>query len=194
MIEEQVLPERYQHHITKEINRILRDLDKPTESEKEAHARHSVWRRDTDARPESEVQSELESVRMELDRVTEHAREIESKCDGFESLARNAESRYREAMRNLRELQERHQVELEAAKSSPTTERVSPFEDQQHQITMNNISASPPMEVEKLERDTQSELSSSSARDALVSHILEGKFVEKRQRKKYIGEVYLSIL
>ncbi|KAI8149341.1 kinase-like domain-containing protein [Fennellomyces sp. T-0311] len=165
MIEEQVLPERYQHHITKEINRILRDLDKPTESEKAAdHARHSIWRRDTDARPDSEIQSELDSVRLELERATEHAREIESKCEGFESLARSAETRYREAMRNLRELQERHKVEVEAAKAGYAADH--PPEEPFTNVHTTGLDHDKPTE-------SQSELTSPVARDALVSRILE---------------------
>ncbi|KAL9538138.1 hypothetical protein MBANPS3_011169 [Mucor bainieri] len=100
MIEEQVLPERYQHHITKEINRILRDIDKPTESEQAEQVRRSVWRR------ESDIRNELDRTRDELNHATDLVHEIEQKCDDFENRARAAENRYRDALRNLRELEE----------------------------------------------------------------------------------------
>ncbi|OAD06051.1 hypothetical protein MUCCIDRAFT_117701, partial [Mucor lusitanicus CBS 277.49] len=100
MIEEQVLPERYQHHITKEINRILRDIDKPTESEQAEQVRRSVWRR------ESDIRNELDRTRDELNHATDRVHEIEQKCDDFENRARAAENRYRDALRNLRELEE----------------------------------------------------------------------------------------
>ncbi|KAI9475629.1 MAG: kinase-like domain-containing protein [Benjaminiella poitrasii] len=100
MIEEQVLPERYQHHITKEINRILRDIDKPSESEQAEQVRRSVWRR------ESDIRSELDRTRQELNHATDRVLEIEQKCDDFENRARAAENRYREALRNLRDLEE----------------------------------------------------------------------------------------
>ncbi|KAI8640355.1 kinase-like domain-containing protein [Parasitella parasitica] len=100
MIEEQVLPERYQHHITKEINRILRDIDKPTESEQAEQVRRSVWRR------ESDIRNELDRTREDLNHATDRVLEIEQKCDDFENRARAAETRYREALKNLRELEE----------------------------------------------------------------------------------------
>ncbi|KAI8890013.1 kinase-like protein [Backusella circina FSU 941] len=99
MIEEQVLPERYQHHITKEINRILRDIEKPTESEQADQVHRSVWRR------ESDIRTELDKTREELNQATELALEIEQKCDTLESRARTAEARYRDTMRSLKEIQ-----------------------------------------------------------------------------------------
>ncbi|KAI7878941.1 kinase-like protein [Lichtheimia hyalospora FSU 10163] len=140
MIEEQVLPERYQHHITKEINRILRDLEKPTDSEQAEKARQSIWRRDTEA---NDMREELERVRLELERTSEHVREVESKCDEYENMAHSAETRYRDAVRNLREVK----AEMEAIKSAHGGEGL-----------MANY-------------ETPSDLP--AARDALVSRILE---------------------
>lgn len=163
-IEEQVLPERYQHHITKEINRILRDLEKPTESEHLAdQARQSsIWRRETDSRTESEMRSELDRIRLELERTTEHAREVESKCEGFENLARTAESRYREAVRTLRELQEKHKSELESLRAA-----------QAHHD--EDTGKTELVDVEKqLEKEHHADVTSPATRDALVSRILEG--------------------
>ncbi|KAG1453142.1 hypothetical protein G6F56_007645 [Rhizopus delemar] len=100
MIEEQVLPERYQQHITKEINRILRDIDKPSESEQAEQVRRSVWRR------ESDIRNELDRTRQELTQANDKVIEAEQKCDTFEGLVRAAENKYREAVRTLRELED----------------------------------------------------------------------------------------
>ncbi|KAG2184902.1 hypothetical protein INT43_000815 [Umbelopsis isabellina] len=97
MIDEQVLPDRYQHHITKEINRILRDLDKPSESEQADQVRRSVWRR------ESDIRSELEDARHDLEIASDHLHEIEKRCETLEIQALQSESKYREAMKQLRE-------------------------------------------------------------------------------------------
>ncbi|CAO3591869.1 unnamed protein product [Absidia cylindrospora] len=112
MIEEQVLPERYQYHITKEINRILRDIDKPSESEQAEQARQSVWRR------ESDIRSELERTRQELDLATDRIVDVEHKCEDYESRARVAEAKYRETVRNLREMEEQQQRQPENKNSS----------------------------------------------------------------------------
>ncbi|ORZ19384.1 kinase-like domain-containing protein [Absidia repens] len=112
MIEEQVLPERYQYHITKEINRILRDIDKPSESEQAEQARQSVWRR------ESDIRSELERTRQELDLATDRIVDVEHKCEDYESRARVAEAKYRETVRNLREMEELQQKQPENKNSS----------------------------------------------------------------------------
>ncbi|CAO0802029.1 unnamed protein product [Mucor circinelloides] len=120
MIEEQVLPERYQHHITKEINRILRDIEKPSNSggdnDQDDQSKESVWRR------ESDIRSELERTREELERAAEHVLEVETRCDGYECRAREAEIRYREAIRSLREIKETQQLsteQLEVLKKNP---------------------------------------------------------------------------
>jgi WNK lysine deficient protein kinase len=99
MIEEQVLPDRYQHHITKEINRILRDLEKPSEESAE-QVRRSVWRR------ESDIRNELDKTRDQLNQATDRVLETEHKCDEFENRARVAETRYKEAIKHLKELEE----------------------------------------------------------------------------------------
>lgn len=124
-IEEQVLPERYQHHITKEINRILRDMEKPNnsnngnENDQDDKSKDSIWRR------ESDIRSELEKTREELERAAEHVLEVESKCDGYENRARAAEIRYRDAIRSLREIKESQQLtseQLEVLVKNPRIE------------------------------------------------------------------------
>ncbi|ORX63164.1 kinase-like protein [Hesseltinella vesiculosa] len=116
MIEEQVLPERYQYHITKEINRILRDLDKPNDPENSTGNGQSVWRREND------IRSELDRTRQELAIATDQIIEVEAKCEDFETRARLAEARYREAMRSLRDLEENQPL----ATSAPTASTTSP--------------------------------------------------------------------
>ncbi|KAF7723926.1 ATP binding [Apophysomyces ossiformis] len=150
MIDEQVLPERFQHHITKEINRLLRDMEKPSESEQAEQARQSVWRR------ESDIRSELDRTRQELERATEHVREIESKREGFENRARTAESRYRDALRTLRELQERSEAMERAEGLKVDTSK--------HQVE------TPPISSTDAKYD---ETISPAAHEALVSRILE---------------------
>lgn len=117
-------------------------MEKPTDSEQAEKARQSIWRRDTEA---NDMREELERVRLELERTSEHVREVESKCDEYENMAHSAETRYRDAVRNLREVK----AEMEAIKSAHGGEGL-----------MANY-------------ETPSDLP--AARDALVSRILEGK-------------------
>ncbi|ORZ25264.1 kinase-like domain-containing protein [Absidia repens] len=120
MIEEQVLPERYQQHITKEINRILRDMDKADESQQAQRRngghpkRPSIWRRDTD------VRSELEKTRQELQQLTDRAMDMEVKCEDSETRARMAESKYRDALRNLRDRQQQQLDDTHVATTTTT--------------------------------------------------------------------------
>ncbi|KAI9025343.1 kinase-like domain-containing protein [Phycomyces nitens] len=183
MIEEQVLPERYQHHITKEINRILRDIDKPSESEQAEQARRSVWRR------ESDIRSELERTRLELKRATDRVMEIEAKCETFENRARATEARHREAMRSLREIQMEEESRLVTEEPSthqkdlgdrpvdaqlPSNAIKESAERSQFnfspELTMNSTS-----DLEPLRRPEESP----AARELLVSRILEGKEMKR---------------
>ncbi|KAI8059912.1 kinase-like domain-containing protein [Gilbertella persicaria] len=146
MIEEQVLPERYQHHITKEINRILRDIEKPSESEQAEQVRRSVWRR------ESDIRNELDRTREELSHATDRVLEVEQKCNDFESRAQAAESRYKNALRSLRELEE--------LKTASNTE----MSDTMANMTLNG---GHPDDKE---------------REKLVNHILDGEGIDKIDR------------
>ncbi|CDH51843.1 ser thr protein kinase [Lichtheimia corymbifera JMRC:FSU:9682] len=71
MIEENILPERYQRHITKEISRILREWDKDYN-----HTHKAIWRREAE-----DYGSELEKVRHELQVESEQLAEKEAECD-----------------------------------------------------------------------------------------------------------------
>lgn len=146
MIDEQVLPERYQHHITKEINRILRDIEKPTESERAEQVKRSVWRR------ESDIRNELDRTRDELNMATDRVLEIEQKCEDFEGRARAAESRYRDALKSLRELEESRSPTLSSGEKTPLISE---------SLANMNISYG----------HTQEE------REKLVNHILDGKII-----------------
>ncbi|KAI7901213.1 kinase-like domain-containing protein [Cokeromyces recurvatus] len=157
MIEEQVLPERYQHHITKEINRILRDIDKPSESEQAEQVRRSVWRR------ESDIRSELERTRQDLNHATDRVHEIEQKCEDFENRARAAENRYREALRNLRDLEELR---------SPTSTLV----DDEYHLTKKPL-LSDTLANMTISSSHNGHMLDERERERLVNHILDGKYI-----------------
>ncbi|KAL1931592.1 hypothetical protein VTP01DRAFT_9735 [Rhizomucor pusillus] len=117
MIEEQVLPERYQHWITGELNRILRDIQKEEsegDSRVNGHDHREVWRRDTDA------ESDLQKLRQELSRATERALEAERRREMLETQMRQAEERLREAELELdRLMKERRALENGASEAIP---------------------------------------------------------------------------
>ncbi|KAI8072643.1 kinase-like domain-containing protein [Gongronella butleri] len=141
MIEEQVLPERYQYHITKEINRILRDMEKPSDSGSTEQA--SVWRREND------IRSELDRTREELAAASEQIIDAESKCDDFENRARLAEARYRETMRSLRELEDQQQQQQQQQKqqkqpSAPPSAVTSPVITNKPIANAANVSIATP--------------------------------------------------
>ncbi|CAO3697176.1 unnamed protein product [Umbelopsis ramanniana] len=141
MIDEQVLPERYQHHITKEINRILRDLDKPSESEQADQVRRSVWRR------ESDIRSELEDARQGLAMANEHLVDIEKRCETLEIQAIHSENKYRDAVRQLREqeraLEASHHAYAGTASSVASSAHHSDSEEHHSQSTATTV-VSPP--------------------------------------------------
>jgi WNK lysine deficient protein kinase len=154
MIEEQVLPERYQQHITKEINRILRDIDKPSESEQAEQVRRSVWRR------ESDIRNELERTRAELNQANERVLEIEQKYDTYESRVLAAENKYREALRTLKELEELKLPAMTEVDNKPPSE------------IMNNLSINSPSTAVSQSLDERE-------REKLVNHILDGQEIIK---------------
>lgn len=75
-------------------------MEKPGDSEPDEETQQSVWRREND------IRSELERTRQELDAATNRIMDVEHKCDDYESRARLAEVRYREAIWTLGELEE----------------------------------------------------------------------------------------
>ena len=121
----------------------MRDIDKPTESEQAEQVRRSVWRR------ESDIRNELDRTRDELNHATDRVLEIEQKCDDFENRARAAETRYRDALRNLRELEDL---------KSPTSLSESGLNERMSNVSIAN-------------GHTQEE------REKLVNHILDGMCV-----------------
>lgn len=135
-------------------------MEKPNDSEQAEQARQSIWRRDTESRAETEMRNQLDQMRRELERTTEHARDIESKCEEYENLARTAESRYRDAVRNLKELQELQKLREISADESKIEPGIH------HSFSTADL--------DRLEREGHPEATSPSARDALVSRILEG--------------------
>jgi WNK lysine deficient protein kinase len=105
MIEEQVLPERYQQLITGDINRLLRDLTKQQTADKVEDDR-TVWRREND------IRSELERAKRELRAARDKILDAEKKCDSLEQRTQLAEERYRETISAL------EQVKLSASNDS----------------------------------------------------------------------------
>lgn len=105
MIEEQVLPERYQQLITGDINRLLRDLTKQQTADKVEDDR-TVWRREND------IRSELERAKRELRAARDKILDAEKKCDSLEQRTQLAEERYRETINAL------EQVKLSASNDS----------------------------------------------------------------------------
>ncbi|CAO3653209.1 unnamed protein product [Mucor hiemalis] len=96
MIEEQVLPEKYQQLITGDINRLLRDLTKQQNSaEEKIEDDRLVWRREND------IRSELERAKGELDAAREKILDAEKKCDSFEQRTQLAEERYKDTLAML---------------------------------------------------------------------------------------------
>lgn len=89
MIDEEVLPQRFQHLITFEINRILRDLNRPTlEATSSANYDHP--------RPKpSSIEHELDQAKRKLALAAERASEAERKAERSELRARVAEERSR---------------------------------------------------------------------------------------------------
>ncbi|CDS13028.1 hypothetical protein LRAMOSA05212 [Lichtheimia ramosa] len=128
MIEEQVLPERYQHWITGELNRILRDIGK-----EEAEADNSlgdvsgtraVWRRDND------TQNELDRARQELNMMAERAREAERRREMLEKQMSQAEERLNEAEQELERLMAKSRSN-EDVYNTGDDERLSPTNAEQ---------------------------------------------------------------
>jgi len=110
MIEEQVLPERYQQLITNEINRILRDMNKEPGDENKEEDR-MVWRREND------IRSELERARQELTIAAERAHAAEKRCMTFEQRVKLAEERYQEVI----ERRETDSFKIYTATEAPST-------------------------------------------------------------------------
>ncbi|KAI9265946.1 kinase-like domain-containing protein [Sporodiniella umbellata] len=92
MIEEQVLPERYQQLITGDINRLLRDLTKQQTAADKVEDERMVWRREND------IRSELERAKHELRAARGKIADTEKKCESLEQRTQLAEERYRDTV------------------------------------------------------------------------------------------------
>ncbi|CAO3650455.1 unnamed protein product [Cunninghamella blakesleeana] len=189
MIEEQVLPVRYQYHITKEINRILRDMEKPNESEQVEGVEQPVWRREND------IRSELERTKRELDDANGRILEVEQKYGDYESRMRIAETRYLNTLKNLQELEEQQLENIQNGQSTHY-ENTIPTSSAPSTQTSTPVSVPPVAEVTKemndLKLDSNSKRSetnniddnyldelrksdenSSAVHKALFTHLLE---------------------
>lgn len=90
MIDEEVLPQKFQHLITFEINRILRDLNRPTlEETSSTKENHYTWHKSNG------IEHELDQAKRELALAAERASEAEKKAEESELRARAAEERSR---------------------------------------------------------------------------------------------------
>ncbi|KAI7860537.1 kinase-like domain-containing protein [Circinella umbellata] len=94
MIEENILPRQYQQHITKEMGRLLRDLDKEADN-----VHPSIWRRESE-----NYNEELEEAKNELQHEEEIIQEKEAECENYEHRLRIADERYQEVSRLIQEL------------------------------------------------------------------------------------------
>ncbi|CEP18945.1 hypothetical protein [Parasitella parasitica] len=135
MIEEQVLPERYQQLITGDINRLLRDLTKQqnTAAEKIEDDR-MVWRREND------IRSELERAKNDLIATKEKIVDIEKKCSSFEQRAQIAEERYKDTIIALEQVKISTfgEPELEAENSIATTTTTLPITNSEEYIPFDS--------------------------------------------------------
>ncbi|KAG2231219.1 kinase-like domain-containing protein [Thamnidium elegans] len=108
MIEEQVLPERYQQLITGDINRLLRDLNKQQNSAAERiEDDRMVWRREND------IRSELERAKKDLVAARDKILDVEKLCESFEQRTQLAEERYKDTMTALEQARLALDVEYE---------------------------------------------------------------------------------
>lgn len=173
----------------------MRDIEKPSnnngggESDPDDKSKDSVWRR------ESDIRSELEKTREELERASEHVLEVEFKCDGYESRARAAEIRYRDAIRSLREIKETQQLtteQLEVLSKNPRFENELKIDtsrllrsDSIRDIPSSAVStgsntsnkSETSRKMESIYDSPSPPLTASITREALVSRILEGIYL-----------------
>ncbi|RCH91843.1 ATP binding protein [Rhizopus stolonifer] len=116
MIEEQVLPERYQQLITGDINRLLRDLNKQQNSTPEkAEDDRMVWRREND------IRSELERAKRELVMARDKIFNAEKKCETFLQQTQIAEERYKDTIHALEQAKLSFEAELKQESDMFTT-------------------------------------------------------------------------
>ncbi|KAI8988451.1 kinase-like domain-containing protein [Mycotypha africana] len=142
MIDEQVLPDRYQHLITNEINRILRDLEKDKEEDNDGtssllstatgdRSSSSVWRREND------IRSELEKAKGELLQMIDRLDEAQTRCNTMEQQAILAEEK------------ERHIIdEIEKAIAVLTAAKITSQEETAVQSTMLTTSSMAGYDIE----------------------------------------------
>ncbi|OBZ85124.1 Serine/threonine-protein kinase pkpA [Choanephora cucurbitarum] len=108
MIEEQVLPERYQQLITGDINRLLRDLNKQQDATPEKiEDERMVWRREND------IRSELERAKRELMLTREKIFNAEKKCETLIQQTQFVEGRYKDTIHALEQARSSFGAELE---------------------------------------------------------------------------------
>lgn len=180
----------------------MRDLDKPSESEQADQVRRSVWRR------ESDIRSELEDARHDLTIANDHLHDVEKRCENLELQALQTETKYRDAVRQLRERERAleassHQAHLIGTAATNSVASSAPQSDNEDAQTHSNA-VSPPgspkqlaangvhavdvplsesllskkPNISPIEYDHElKEKDAGALREALVSRILEGRFL-----------------
>jgi len=98
MIAEQVLPERYQQLIIHEINRILRELNKPEEDQAAKEENKVPWRRGLSSRMDND---ELNRARAQLANTNQQLSDIRTQLVETEKQLKDAEKRERKFMELL---------------------------------------------------------------------------------------------
>ncbi|KAJ2964568.1 hypothetical protein NQZ79_g451 [Umbelopsis isabellina] len=174
MIEEQVLPHRYQQLITNEINRILREMNKEPDDENKEEDR-MVWRREND------IRSELERARQELVLASDRAHEAEKRCMTFEQRVKLAEERYQDVMdRRESEASETH---AEPA-SGGTTATAPVLSSPPFPVSMSHLSLSDDDRIP----DTSTGRTSHSA---LMAHILS-EYSDDTSIEKFVNDTAIA--
>ncbi|RUP19793.1 hypothetical protein BC936DRAFT_139289 [Jimgerdemannia flammicorona] len=114
MIEEQVLPQKYQHLITGEINRILRDMSKDPDSDHNKEEDRMVWRREND------IRTELDRTKKELARAVDTEKRLEHKLRECKEQLEGRERELKQA-HSAADMHSNHDAHLDTLVSSPTT-------------------------------------------------------------------------
>lgn len=175
MIEEQVLPERYQQLITGDINRLLRDLTKQQNSaEEKIEDDRMVWRREND------IRSELERAKAELIAARDKILDAEKKCDTLEQRTQLAEERYKDTLSML----EQTRLSLE---DNSDSER---YQESSHVISPTNTMTTSPMNNNFEESSTLESSVEYSNDTSIESFVLETAAQSNRNKDKALEWVH----
>lgn len=166
-------------------------MEKPSESEQIEGVEQPIWRRETD------IRSELERTKKELEAANGRILEVEQKYEDYESRMRMAETRYLNTLKNLQELEEQkfennqngqtaHHDNTISMSSVPSTQTSTPVSASVAEATkeMNDLkvdsnskrSESNNIDDNYIDELRKSEENSPAVHKALFTHLLEGKY------------------